>query len=345
MKKKALITGVTGQDGSFLAEFLLSKNYEVHGIRRRSSQFNTMLIDHLIKDPLSNQTDFFIHYSDMTDPVSVNSVIAEIKPDEIYNLAAQSHVGLSFVMPKYTTEVNAIGTVSLLDCIKSNKLTNVKVYHASTSELYGNQNLKIYDKDSDFKPTSPYAISKLYAHLIVQNYRKAYDMFATNGILFNHESERRGSTFVSRKITKALTKISNGSEEVLILGNLNSQRDWGYAKDYVEGMWLMLQQDQPQDFIIATGESYTVRTFVNECLAYLKIDSVWEGKGIEERCINLKNGKTIVKVDKKYFRPSDVEFLKGDMNETQKILNWKPKVKFKELIKIMIDHDLDSLQN
>lgn len=346
MSKIALITGITGQDGSFLAEFLLDKGYEVHGIIRRSSSFNTgriehLYIDELIKD-MHNQKKVELHYGDMTDSTNLIRLIREIKPHEIYNLAAMSHVKVSFEVPEYTADTDGIGTLRLLEAVRFlgyEKIT--KIYQASTSELYGKVVEIPQNELTPFYPRSPYAVAKLYGFWITKNYREAYNIFAVNGILFNHESERRGETFVTRKITLAAARIKKGTQEKLYLGNLDAKRDWGYAKDYVECMWLMLQHDIPEDFVIATGEMHTVREFVTLAFREVGIDIQWQDFGINEKGIDKKNGKVLVEIDQKYFRPTEVELLLGDPTKAKVILGWNPtKTSFEELVKIMVKSDL-----
>ncbi len=341
--KKVLITGVTGQDGSYLAELLLEKNYEVHGIVRRSSSFNRNRIEHLRKKSNSGNR-LQLHYGDLSDSSSLNKIVTQVKPDEIYNLAAQSHVGVSFNTPEYTGDVDGLGALRLLDAIKSNNMENTtRIYQASTSELYGKV-VEIPQKESTpFYPRSPYGVAKLYAYWITINYREAYDMFACNGILFNHESPRRGENFVTRKITLSLAQILNGTLEKLRLGNLNAKRDWGFAKDYVEAMWLILQQENPDDYVIATGEQHSVKEFVELACNYCGIDLVWEGEGIDEKGIEKSSGKIIVDIDPKYFRPSEVETLVGNPEKAQKKLGWKPKTSFKNLVEMMMENDLINL--
>ena len=319
MKKKALITGVTGQDGALLSEFLLDKNYEVHGIKRRSSSFNTERIDHLYIDPHENKTDFYLHYGDMTDATNLIRLLQEIRPDEIYNLAAQSHVQVSFDTPEYTANSDALGTLRLLEAIRILKLEkNVKFYQASTSELYGMVKENPQNESTPFYPRSPYGVAKLYAYWITVNYREAYDIFATNGILFNHESPIRGETFVSRKIAMAVAAIKKKKQKCLYLGNLDAKRDWGHAKDFVKGMWLILQQKKPDDFVLATGETNTVRKFVE--LAFREVDIIiqWEGTGLKEIGKDSRTGNILVRVDKKYFRPTEVDVLLGDYSKAKK---------------------------
>jgi len=344
MKKKiALVTGITGQDGSYLAELLLKKKYVVHGVIRKSSSFNTNRIDHLYVDP-HNKTNFFLHYGDLTDSNSIYNLINEIKPNEIYNLGAQSHVGVSFENPEYTAEVSGIGTLRILEAIRFLKMKNIKFYQASTSELYGGKKpkKKFFDEKSQFYPKSPYGVAKIYSYWITSVYRESYGIFASNGILFNHESPRRGETFVTRKITRFLTRKKLGSKEILYLGNLNAKRDWGHAKDYVEMQWRILQQKKPDDFVISSGEAYTVRKFVEIAAELLNMKIYWKGKGIKEIGYIKENGekKIIVKIDKKYFRPNEVDYLRGSSKKAHKRLNFKPKYSFRDLVKDMIDQDL-----
>ena len=345
MKKVALITGVTGQDGSYLAEFLLKKGYFVHGIKRRSSSFNTGRIDHLYEDPLEKKTNFFLHYGDMTDATNLIRLIQKIKPNEIYNLAAQSHVLVSFETAEYTANADALGTLRILEAIRILGLEKkIRFYQASTSELYGNVKAKLQNEKTPFHPRSPYGVAKLYAYWITVNYREAYNIHASNGILFNHESPIRGETFVTKKIAKSVVKISKGLQKCLYLGNLNASRDWGHARDYVEGMWMILQQDRPDDFVFATGKTYTVRRFVENAFAQLNIKISWKGKNIKECGVDQKTGKVLVRVDPKYFRPTEVDFLKGDASKARKILGWRPKTSFYDLVKEMINYELKSLK-
>jgi GDPmannose 4,6-dehydratase len=338
-KKVALITGITGQDGSYLAEFLLKKNYIVHGIIRRSSSFNTGRIDHLYNDP-HEQTSLYLHYGDLGDSQIITKIMSSVLPDEIYNLAAQSHVKVSFGMPEYTGNIDALGTVRLLDAIRTCGITeSVKFYQASTSELYGLVQEIPQSETTPFYPRSPYGVAKLYGFWIVKNYREAYNMYACNGILFNHESPRRGETFVTRKITRAVSRIKLGTQEKLYLGNLDAQRDWGHARDYVEGMWLMLQQEKPDDFVLATGEMHSVRSFVEKAFNYVDIQIKWEGTGVDEKGIDTKSGKVIVEVDPKYFRPTEVEQLLGDPSKAKRELQWERKVSFDELVEDMVKND------
>ena len=344
--KVALITGITGQDGSFLAEFLLEKGYEVHGIMRRSSSFNTARIEHLYLDEwvrdMKQKRTINLHYGDMTDSSSLVRIIQQVQPDEIYNLAAQSHVKVSFDCPEYTAEADAVGTLRLLEAVRILGMEKrCRIYQASTSELYGKVQEVPQKETTPFYPRSPYGVAKQYGFWIVKNYREAYGMFAVNGILFNHESERRGETFVTRKITIAASRIAQGMQDKLYLGNLNSLRDWGYAKDYVECMWLMLQHETPEDFVIATGQYHTVREFCTLAFREVGIDLVWEGVGVNERGIDVKTGKALVEVDPKYFRPTEVDQLLGDPTKAKTLLGWNPqKTSFEELVKLMVRHDM-----
>jgi GDPmannose 4,6-dehydratase len=338
--KKALITGITGQDGSYLAELLLSRGYEVHGIIRRASTFNTERIDHLYKDPHINDVHLFLHYGDIADGSNISRLIEQIKPDEIYHLAAQSHVRVSFDLPEYTGDTTGLGTVRILDAIKDSGL-KIKFYQASSSEMFGRvspENLPITE-NTPFYPRSPYGCAKVYAYWITRNYRESYNLFAVNGILFNHESPRRGETFVTRKITIALARIKLGREEKMFLGNLDAKRDWGYAPDYVEGMYLMLQQDKPDDYILATGETHTVREFIELAGQALGMEIIWQGQGLDEKGVDKKSGRVIIEIDPKYFRPTEVDILLGDPTKAEKALNWRPKVKFAELVRIMAEAD------
>lgn len=370
--KKALITGITGQDGSFLAEFLLEKGYEVHGIIRRSSSFNTARIDHLYQDPHVKNVRLFLHYGDLTDSTNLIRLLQQIQPDEIYNLGAQSHVKVSFETPEYTANSDALGTLRLLEAIHLLGLDKkVKFYQASTSELYGKVQEIPQKETTPFYPRSPYAVAKLYAYWITVNYREAYGIYACNGILFNHESERRGETFVTRKITRAATRILLGIQKRLYLGNLNAKRDWGYAKDYVKGMWLMLQQSEPDDYVLATGEAHSVREFCEIAFEEIGLKIEWKGEGVDEKGIlteidknkteeyiaklkekhpdlnnfeldlrHLKIGDILIEIDPRYFRPTEVDFLLGDASKAKEKLDWKPEVTFKELVKIMVEYDL-----
>tara|TARA_S200000501_G_scaffold378863_1_gene444328 strand:+ start:13936 stop:14967 length:1032 start_codon:yes stop_codon:yes gene_type:complete len=339
MKKIALIFGVTGQDGSYLSEFLLKKKYIVHGIKRRSSSINTNRIDHLYQDPHEKNKKFILHYGDISDSISVKTLIEKVKPDEIYNLAAQSHVGVSFQTAEYTTNVDALGTLRILEAIKSLRLKKkIKFYQAGTSEMFGKTGGGIQNEKTVFYPRSPYAVSKVYAHWITINYRESYNLFASNGILFNHESPVRGETFVTKKIISGLCKIKKGKLNTLYLGNIYAKRDWGHARDYVEAMWKILQQTKPDDFVIATGKQYTVKQFINLVCKQLKIKIKWAGKGLHEKALSEK-GKTIIKIDKKYFRPAEVDSLLGDASKAKKVLNWKPKININGLIKEMISYE------
>ena len=347
--KRALITGITGQDASFLAEFLIEKGYEVHGIIRRSSSFNTSRIEHLyLKEWIKDQKQeraINLHYGDMTDSSSLIRILQQIQPDEIYNLAAQSHVKVSFDVPEYTAETDAVGTLRLLEAIRILGLEKkTKIYQASTSELYGLVQEIPQKETTPFYPRSPYGVAKLYGFWITKNYRESYGMFAVNGILFNHESERRGETFVTRKITLAAARIAKGLQEKLYLGNLSALRDWGYAKDYVECMWLMLQYEKPEDFVVATGEAHSVREFCTLAFKYAGIELKWEGEGVNEKGIDAKTGKVLVEVDEKYFRPAEVEQLLGDATKAQTLLGWNPrKTSFEDLVKIMVESDLKAI--
>jgi GDPmannose 4,6-dehydratase len=338
--KKAFITGVTGQDGSYLSELLLEKGYEVHGLVRRSSFFNRGRIED-IRQKTKSSGQFQLHYGDMTDSSSLNKLIAMIQPDEVYNLAAQSHVAVSFATPDYTAQVDGMGTLRILDAINSLGLKNkTRFYQASTSELYGQVVETPQKETTPFYPRSPYGVAKLYAHWITINYREAYDLFACSGILFNHESPRRGENFVARKITMTLAQILQGKTERLSLGNMDAKRDWGYAKDYVEGMWMMLQQDKPDDYVLATGEQQTVRDFVNLAFGFCGIELDWQGSGVDEKGIDKATGKVLVEVNPKYFRPTEVETLLGDCTKAKTQLGWTPKTSFKDLVEMMIEHDL-----
>lgn len=339
--KKALITGITGQDGAYLAEFLLQKGYEVHGIKRRTSLFNTDRIDHLFKDPHDNKTNLYLHHGDMTDSSSLMRIIQKVQPDEIYNLAAQSHVQVSFEEPEYTANSDALGALRILEAIRILGLEKkAKFYQASTSELYGLVQEIPQRETTPFYPRSPYAVAKLYAYWITVNYRESYGMYACNGILFNHESPLRGETFVTRKITRGLARIKLGLDKCLYLGNLDAKRDWGHAKDYVEMQWLMLQQDNPEDFVIATGVQFSVREFVNRAAEILEMKLTWSGSGVNEKATDEK-GNVVVQVDPKYFRPAEVETLLGDATKAHEKLKWKPKISFDELVKEMALADLE----
>ena len=343
MKRKiALITGVTGQDGSYLAEFLIKKNYIVHGVKRRSSSYNTERVDHIYQDAFeTKKRNFILHYGDMTDSTNLINIIKKVKPNEIYNLAAQSHVHVSFETPEYTGNADALGTLRMLEAIRIlglNKFT--KFYQASTSELFGNSKEKKMNEKTSFAPNSPYATAKLYAYYITKNYRSAYNIFACNGILFNHESERRGETFVTRKITLGIANILKKKQKKLYLGNLNSIRDWGHAKDYVEGMWKILQHKEPDDFILSTGKSYSVRDFIEEAFKYVNINLTWKGKGNNEKGYDSKTKRCLVEIDPKFFRPNEVPYLHGDASKAKKLLKWKCKVTFKKLVEEMMKNDL-----
>jgi GDPmannose 4,6-dehydratase len=342
MIKKALITGITGQDGSYLAEFLLEKGYEVHGIKRRSSSFNTDRIDHLYQDPHESNGKFILHYGDLSDSMSLVRIIQQIQPDEIYNLGAQSHVAVSFETPEYTADTVGLGALRILEAIRISKLEQkTRFYQASTSELYGEVSETPQKEGTPFYPRSPYAAAKLYAYWITINYREAYNMYACNGILFNHESPVRGETFVTRKITRALARISLGLQDAVYLGNLDSKRDWGHAKDYVEMQWLMLQQDEPDDFCIATGIQYSVRDFVSFAWGYLDKKIFWKGEGIEEKGYDYETGELIVVVDPRYFRPTEVETLLGDSTKAKEKLGWEPKITFEEMVCEMMENDIN----
>nr|WP_308536473.1 GDP-mannose 4,6-dehydratase [uncultured Prevotella sp.] len=346
-RKVALITGITGQDGSYLAELLLEKGYEVHGLLRRSSSFNTQRIEHLYLDEwvrdMKKERLVNLHWADMTDSSSLIRIIGEVKPTEIYNLAAQSHVKVSFEVPEYTADTDAIGVLRLLEAVRICGLEkSCRIYQASTSELFGKVQEIPQKETTPFYPRSPYAVAKLYGYWIIKNYRESYDMFCCNGILFNHESERRGENFVTRKITLAAARISQGLQEKLYLGNLNALRDWGYAKDYVECMWLILQQENPQDYVIATGEYHTVREFATLAFQHVGIQLLWQGEGLNEKGIDKATGKVLIEVDSKYFRPAEVEQLLGDPTKARKELGWNPrKTSFEELIKVMVDYDVE----
>ena len=341
MKKKALITGITGQDGAYLAELLLSKGYEVHGLKRRSSLFNTDRIDHLYQDKHRDDINFYLHHGDLTDATNLIRIIQEVQPNEIYNLGAQSHVKVSFEVPEYTANSDAVGTLRLLEAIRILKMEKkIKFYQASTSELYGKAQEVPQTENTPFYPRSPYGVAKLYAYWIVRNYREAYGMYASNGILFNHESPLRGETFVTRKITRAVAKISVGLQEKLYIGNLNAKRDWGHARDYVEGMWLMLQQDKPEDYVLATGITTTVRDFCFMAFSEVGISISWEGKGNQEKGIDASTGKVLVEVDPNYYRPTEVDLLIGDATKAKEQLNWQPKVNVSSLVKEMVASDV-----
>ena len=342
MGKVALITGITGQDGAYLAEYLIKKGYTVHGLKRRSSLFNTERIDHLYQDPHVENRNLILHYGDLTDSLNLTRIIGETQPDEIYNLAAQSHVAVSFEEPEYTANADGIGVLRILEAVRIAGLTQkTRIYQASTSELYGKVEEIPQRETTPFHPRSPYAVAKLYGYWMTKHYREAYGMYAVNGILFNHESERRGETFVTRKITLGVANILAGKQEKLYLGNLNAKRDWGYAKDYVECMWLILQHETPEDFVIATGEYHTVREFATLAFKEVGIELRWEGEGVEEKGIDIATGKVLVEVDPKYFRPCEVDQLLGDPTKAKTLLGWNPcKTPFPELVRIMVEHDM-----
>ena len=342
MCKRALVSGITGQDGAYLAEFLLNKGYEVHGIKRRASMFNTARIDHLYRDLHEDDVKLILHYGDLTDATNLIRIIQEVQPDEIYNLAAQSHVQVSFETPEYTANSDALGTLRLLEAIRILQLSNkTRFYQASTSELFGKVQEVPQKETTQFYPRSPYAAAKIYAYWITVNYREAYDMYACNGILFNHESPIRGETFVTRKITRAVARIALGLQGKLYLGNLDSKRDWGYAADYVEAMWLMLQQQEADDYVIATGETHSVREFVERAFSEIEITLEWQGHGVNEKGIDSANGRVLVEIDARYFRPTEVDMLLGDPSKARRKLGWKPKVGFEELCSIMVKSDLE----
>jgi GDPmannose 4,6-dehydratase len=341
--KTALITGITGQDGSYLAELLLEKGYAVHGIIRRSSSFNTGRIDHLYNDPAIYNEKLFLHYGDLTDSSNLNRLLEKIGPDEVYNLAAQSHVKVSFEVPEYTAEVDAVGTLRFLDAIKETGL-KTRFYQASTSELYGKVQEIPQSETTPFYPRSPYAVAKIYGYWIVVNYREAYGIFASNGILFNHESPRRGETFVTRKITRAAARIVEGKQDKLVLGNMDAKRDWGYAPEFVDAMWRMLQQDTPDDFVIATGETHTVREFTEIAFREVGIELRWKGEAEQEQGYNASTGTILVEVSPRYYRPTEVELLIGDPTKAKAKLGWEPQVKFEELVKIMVNADLEKVR-
>jgi GDPmannose 4,6-dehydratase len=342
--KKALISGITGQDGSYLTEILLDKGYEVHGIIRRSSSFNTKRIDHLYANKDLIDKKLFLHFGDLVDTSSLNRLLEKIEPDEIYNLAAQSHVKVSFEVPDYTAQVDALGTLRFLDAIRETGLRKVKFYQASTSELYGKVQEVPQTETTPFYPRSPYGVAKIYGYWIVVNYREAYDIFACNGILFNHESPRRGETFVTRKITRAVARIKHGLQQSMHMGNLDAKRDWGYAPEFCEGMWRILQQDKAEDFVLATGETHSVREFIELAFKEIGIDVVWKGKGVNEIGKDKKTGNVLIEIDKSYFRPTEVDLLIGDPTKAKKKLGWKPKTTFEELVTIMVKADCDSVK-
>jgi len=346
MKKKALITGITGQDGAYLAELLLNKGYLVMGVKRRSSSFNTERVDHLYQDPHERDPQFRMAYGDMTDSTNLIRLIQEFQPDEIYNLAAQSHVQVSFETPEYTANVDALGTLRLLEAVRILGLEKtIRFYQASTSELYGKSNEKPQNEETAFYPRSPYAAAKLYAYWITVNYREAYGIHASNGILFNHESPIRGETFVTRKITRAVAAIELGIQEKLFLGNLDAKRDWGHARDFVEGMWLMLQQDMPDDYVLATGESHSVREFVELSFSFMGREIEWIGSGLDEKGIDKKNGDVLLEIDQRYFRPTEVECLLGDCTKAKEKLGWQAKESFNDLVKEMVETDLKNVRS
>ncbi len=338
--KKALITGITGQDGSYLAEFLLEKGYEVHGVMRRASSFNTGRINHIFEDPHATHKRLFLHYGDLSDSSNISRLLEKIKPDEIYHLGAQSHVRVSFDIPEYTADVTGLGTLRLLDAIRETRIAT-KFYQASSSEMFGKVAEIPQRETTPFHPRSPYGCAKVFAYWTTKNYRESYGLFACNGILFNHESPRRGETFVTRKITRGLSRIALGKEKKLYLGNLDAKRDWGYAKDYVEGMWLMLQQNEPDDYVLATGETHSVREFVEEAARVLGIEIEWRGVGIDEKGIDKKTGNIIIEIDPNYFRPAEVDILIGDASNAKKKLGWVPKTKFKDLVTMMTEADFE----
>ena len=343
--KVALIAGATGQDGAYLAEFLLAKGYLVHGIKRRSSSFNTARLDHLIHDPHETGVSFYLHYGDLTDATNVIRIVQETKPDEIYNLAAQSHVQVSFETPEYTANSDALGTLRLLEAIRIlGRQNQTRFYQASTSELYGKVQEIPQKETTPFYPRSPYAAAKLYAYWITVNYREAYGMHASNGILFNHESPIRGETFVTRKITRAVASIKHGLQQKVFLGNLDATRDWGHARDYVEGMWLILQQETPDDYVLATGESHSVREFVEKAFAHIGRTVVWQGSGLEQKGIDKSNGEILVEIDSRYFRPTEVDALLGDSSKARAKLGWKHRTSFDDLVRDMVQGDLVTLQ-
>ena len=344
MKKKALIFGITGQDGSYLAEFLLEKKYLVHGVKRRSSSINTFRIDHIYQEPHSKSRNFFLHYGDITDSTSVSKIIEKIRPDEIYNLAAQSHVAVSFEVPEYTANADALGALRILEAIKFHKLEKkTKFYQAGSSEMYGKVQESPQNEKTNFYPLSPYGVAKLYAHWITKNYREAYNIFGSNGILFNHESPRRGETFVTKKIIRALVRIKMSKQKKLFLGNLDSKRDWGHARDYVEAMWKILQQKKPDDYVIATGKQLSIRQFINLVTKKLNMKIIWKGKGLNEKGIEVKTKKDIILVDKNYIRPLDVNTLLGNASKARKKLSWKPKTNINQLIEEMISEEINIL--
>jgi len=343
-QKVALITGITGQDGSYLTEFLLKKGYIVHGIIRRSSSFNTGRIEHLYQDPHVSRKNLILHYGDLTDSTNLVSIVSKVKPDEVYNLGAQSHVKVSFEVAEYTADVDAVGTLRLLDAIISAGLTKtVRFYQASTSELYGGVYKEAQSETTPFHPRSPYAVAKQFAYWITVNYREAYGMHASNGVLFNHESPRRGPTFVTRKITRAVARIQKGKQDILYLGNLTAKRDWGHAKDYIRAMWMMLQREKPEDFVIGTGETHSVKEFCEKAFAIIGVTLQWKGEGVDEVGIDSKTGKEVVKVDPRYFRPTEVDFLLAEPTKAKKVLGWTPEYSFDQLVKEMVEKDIEFL--
>ncbi|MCX6779880.1 MAG: GDP-mannose 4,6-dehydratase [Candidatus Magasanikbacteria bacterium] len=339
--KKALITGITGQDGSYLADLLLEKGYQVHGIIRRSSSFNTDRINHIYQDPHDANRKLFLHYGDLSDGSNLNRILEKVQPDEIYNLGAQSHVRTSFDLPVFTGDVDGLGTLRLLDAIRDSEI-GTKFYQAGSSEMFGKVMEVPQKETTPFYPRSPYGCAKVFAHHLVVNYREAYGLFACNGILFNHESPRRGGTFVTKKVTDAFAKIKLGHLEKMYLGNLDAKRDWGYAKEYVEAMWLMLQNDKPDDYVIATGETHSVRELVEETGRLLGFEIIWEGEGLKEKGKDAKTGKTLIEIDPNYYRPTEVDLLLGDMSKAKQLLGWEPKVKFKSLVKLMLEDEFES---
>jgi len=340
-QKKAFITGITGQDGSYLTELLLSKGYEVHGIIRRASTFNTDRIDHIYQDPHEKKRKLFLYYGDLSDSTAVDKLIRKVLPDEVYNLGAQSHVQVSFETPEYTANIVALGTLRMLEAIR-NYQPKAKFYQASSSEMFGKATEIPQKETTPFHPRSPYGCSKVFAYWITKNYRESYNIFACNGILFNHESPRRGKTFVTRKISQAVARIKLGKQDKIYLGNLDAKRDWGFAGDYVEVMWLMMQQNKPDDYVIATGESHSVKEFVQLAFREVNISLVWQGKGLKEKGLDKRTKKVLVEIDPKYFRPAEVDLLIGDFSKAKKILGWKPKIKFKELVSMMVKADLEN---
>lgn len=340
-KNVALITGVTGQDGAYLAEFLLKKGYEVHGVKRRSSSFNTARVDHLYQDPHQKKVNFHLHFGDMTDSTNIIRLVQEVEPTEIYNLAAQSHVQVSFDTAEYTANADAMGALRVLEAIRILKMEDTaKYYQASTSELFGKVAESPQTEKTPFAPRSPYAAAKLYAYWITVNYREAYNMYASNGILFNHEGPTRGETFVTRKITRAVAAMEFNLQDKLYLGNIDAKRDWGHAKDYIEGQWMIMQHDKPDDFVLATGETHSVREFIELAFKQVERDIEWKGKGVDEKGLDAKTGQVLIEIDPRYFRPTEVEFLLGDASKAKKLLGWEPKIKFAELVKEMVEFDL-----